>query len=182
MATRLERLLLWTQDRSIAENTHLVLSLLTAGAAFNALASLPYALQLASGWTRLSLVFNTVSTLVLAPLVYFMSLKYGGVGAAIVWVIINASYVLVGLYLMHQRLLLGELLRWYRVDVGQPLLAAAAVAGVWKWLMPFSETVWWSFPNMILVSAATFAAATIAAPEIRTLAIRWLIPKPGSVK
>src|SRR6266513_344891 len=177
-----ELLLLWTQDRSIAENTHLVLSLLTAGAAFNALASLPYALQLASGWTRLSLVFNTVSTLVLAPLVYFMSLKYGGVGAAIVWVIINASYVLVGLYLMHRRLLLGELLRWYRVDVGQPLLAAAAVAGVWKWLMPFSETVWWSFPNMILVSAATFAAATIAAPEIRTLAIRWLIPKPGSVK
>ena len=43
-----ELLFLWTQDRSIAENSYLVLGLLTAGTAFNALASLPYALQLAS--------------------------------------------------------------------------------------------------------------------------------------
>jgi len=177
-----ELLLLWTQDRLIAENSYLVLSLLTAGAALNALAGLPYALQLASGWTQLSLIFNTVSTLLLAPLIYFMSVKYGGVGAAIVWVISNALYVLVGLYLMHRRLLRGELLRWYRLDIGQPLLAAVAVAGVWKWLMPFSETVWSSLPNLILVSAATFAAAIVAAPEIRTLALRWLTPIPRSMK
>jgi len=177
-----ELLLLWTQDRSIAENTRVVLSLLAAGAALNALASLPYALQLASGWTQLSLIFNTVSILLLAPFIYLMSLKYGGVGAAIVWVIVNASYVLVGLYLMHRRLLRGELLRWYRLDIGQPLLAAAAVAGVWKWLMPFSETVWWGLLSLFLVSATTFTAAIVAAPEIRTLAIRWLVPTPGSVK
>jgi len=177
-----ELLLLWTQDRSIAENTHLVLSLLAAGAALNALASLPYALQLASGWTQLSLVVNTVSILLLAPLVYFLSVKYGGAGAAIVWVIVNAFYVLVGLYLMHRRLLRGELLRWYRVDIGQPLLAAAAVAGVWKWSMAFPETAWSSLLSLILVAATTLAAAIAAAPEIRTSAIRWLIPTPGSVK
>src|SRR6185503_4106493 len=79
-----ELLLLWTQDRSIAENSYLVLSLLTMGTALNALASLPYALQLASGWTRLSLVVNTTATLLQAPLIYIMSVKYGGVGAAIV--------------------------------------------------------------------------------------------------
>jgi len=169
-----ELLLLWTRDRSIAENAHLVLSLLTAGAVLNALASLPYSLQIASGWTQLSLIVNTVSVVLLAPLIYFMSVKYGGVGAAIVWVIFNAFYVLVGLYLMHRRLLRGELLRWYRVDVGQPLLAAAAVAGVWKWLMPFSDTVWSSLLSLTLVSAATLAAAIVAAPEIRTLAMRWL--------
>jgi len=177
-----EFLLLWTQDRSIAENTHLVLGLLTAGAALNALAGLPYALQLASGWTQLSLVVNTASTLLLAPLIYFMSVKYGGVGAAIAWVILNALYVLVGLYLMHRRLLRGELVRWYRMDIGQPLLAAAAVAGAWKWLMPSSETVWSSLSNLILIWAATLAAAIIAAPEIRTLATRWLLPTPRSVK
>jgi len=177
-----EFLLLWTRDRSIAENSYLVLSLLTAGTALNALASLPYALQLAFGWIRLSLIVNTAATLLQAPLIYFMSVKYGGVGAAIVWVIFNALYILVGLSLMHRRLLRGELLRWYHLDIGQPLLAAAAVGGVWKWLMPFSETVWSSLSNLFLVSAATLAAAIMAAPDIRTLAIRWLTPTPRSVK
>jgi O-antigen/teichoic acid export membrane protein len=177
-----EFLLLWTRDRQIAENSYLVLSLLTAGTALNALASMPHVLQLAWGWTRLSLIANTSATLLLAPLIYLMSVKYGGVGAAIVWVIFNALYILVVLYLMHRRLLQGELWRWYHLDIGRPLLAAAAVGGIGKWLIPFSETVWSSLANLILVSAATFAAATIAAPEIRTLAIRWLTPTPRSVK
>lgn len=171
-----ELLFLWTQDRSIAENSYLVLGLLTAGTAFNALASLPYALQLASGWTRLTLIVNTAATLLQAPLIYIMSVKYGGVGAAIVWVIFNALYIFVGLSLMHRRLLRGELLRWYHLDIGQPLLAAVAVGSVWKWLIPFSETVWLSLLNLTLVSVATLAAAIIAAPEIRTLAVQWLTP------
>lgn len=177
-----EVLMLWTQDPLIAENSHLVLSLLTAGTALNALASMPHVLQLAFGWTRLSLIANGAATLLLAPLIYFMSMKYGGVGAAIVWVIFNALYILVVLYLMHRRLLRGELLRWYRSDIGLPLLAAAAVGGVGKWLIPFSETVSSSIANLMLVSVATLAAAVIAAPEIRNLAIRWLTPTPRSVK
>jgi O-antigen/teichoic acid export membrane protein len=173
---------LWTQDRSIAENSYLVLSLLTAGSALNALASMPHVLQLAWGWTRLSLIANTAAALLLAPFIYLMSVKYGGVGAAIVWVIFNALYLVVVQHFMHRRLLRGELMRWYRLDVGQPLLAAAALAGLWKWLIPFSETVWSGLANLILVSVATLAAAVIAAPEIRTLAIGWLTPTPRSVK
>jgi O-antigen/teichoic acid export membrane protein len=171
-----ELLLVWTQDRSIAENSHLMLSLLTVGTALNGMASPPYALQLASGWTRLSLIFNTAATLLQAPLIYIMSVKYGGVGAAMVWVIFNALYILVALYLMHRRLLRGELLRWYHLDIGRPLVAAAAVGSVWKWLVPFPDAVWLSLLNLILVSVATLGAAVIAAPEIRTLATRWLTP------
>jgi O-antigen/teichoic acid export membrane protein len=177
-----EILLLWTRDRAIAENSHLVLSLLTAGTALNALASMPHVLQLAWGWTRLSLIANTAAVLLLAPLVYLMSVKYGGVGAAIVWVVFNALYIVAVLYLMHRRLLRGELMRWYRFDIGQPFLAAAALGGVWKWLIPFSETVWLGLANLILVSVATLAAAIIAAPETRRLALGWLTPTPRLVK
>jgi O-antigen/teichoic acid export membrane protein len=174
-------LLLWTQDRSIAEHSYLVLSLLTAGSALNALASMPHVLQLAWGWTRLSLIANTAATLLLAPFIYLMSVKYGGVGAAIVWVIFNALYLVVVQHFMHRRLLRGELTRWY-LDIGRPLLAAATLGGLWKWLIPFSETVWSSLANLILVSVSTLAAAVIAAPEIRSLAIGWLTPTPHSVK
>jgi O-antigen/teichoic acid export membrane protein len=175
-------LLLWTQDRSIAENSYLVLSLLTAGSALNALSSMPHVLQLAWGWTRLSLIANTAATLLLAPLIYLMSVKYGGVGAAIVWVIFNALYLVVVQDFMHRRLLQGELMRWYLLDVGRPLLAAAALAGLCKWLIPFSQTAWSSLANLVLISVATLAAAMVAAPEIRTLALGWLTPTPPSVK
>jgi O-antigen/teichoic acid export membrane protein len=169
-------LLTWTQDRSIAENGHLMLSLLTVGTALNGIASLPYALQLAYGWTRLSLVVNTAATLLLAPLIYFMSIRYGGVGAAIVWVILNSLYILVVLYLMHRRLLQGELGRWYHRDVGQPLFAVATIGAFWNWLMPAFESEWLSVLNVALALIAMFAAAIIAASEIRPLTIRWLAP------
>ena len=169
-----ELLLLWTQDPSIAAQSHLVLSLLTIGSALNALASLPYAVQVASRWTMLSLTFNTGATLLQAPLIYIMSMKYGALGAATVWIVFNALYILIGLYFMHRRLLRGELSRWYLVDVGQPLLAAAAVGCAWKWLLPAPDAGWLTLLDLVLVSAATLVVAIIAAPEIRALAVRWL--------
>ena len=169
-------LLVWTQNRSIAENSHLILSLLTVGTALNGVASLPYALQLAYGWTQLSLVVNTTATLLLAPLIYFMSIRYGGVGAATVWVILNSLYILVVLYLMHRRLLQGELGRWYHRDVGQPLIAVATIGALWNWFMPTFESEWLRVLNMALALIVMFAAAIIAAPEIRSLNMRWLAP------
>jgi len=169
-----ELLLVWTQDRSIAENGHLVLSLLTVGTALNAVASLPHVLQLAYGWTRLALVGNTAATLLLAPLIYFMSIKYGGVGAAIVWVILNALYIGVVVTFMHRRLLPSELWRWYRYDIGQPLFATATIGSLWNLLIPTSESGWLTVPELMLASIAMFAAAVVAAPEIRSLTIRWL--------
>jgi O-antigen/teichoic acid export membrane protein len=169
-----ELLLVWTQDRSIAENGHLVLSLLTVGTALNAVASLPHVLQLAYGWTRLALVGNTAATLLLAPLIYFMSIKYGGVGAAIVWVVLNALYIGVVVTFMHRRLLPGELWRWYRYDIGQPLFATATIGSLWNLLIPTSESGWLTVPELMLASIAMFAAAVVAAPEIRSLTIRWL--------
>jgi hypothetical protein len=43
-----------------------------------------------------------VATLLQAPLIYIMSVKYGGVGAAIVGTVFYALYIFVGLPLMHR--------------------------------------------------------------------------------
>jgi O-antigen/teichoic acid export membrane protein len=169
-----ELLLVWTQDRSIAENGHLVLSLLAVGTALNAVASLPHVLQLAYGWTRLALVGNTAATLLLGPLIYFMSIKYGGVGAAIVWVTLNALYIGGVVTFMHRRLLRGELWRWYRYDIGPPLFATAAIGSLWNLLIPTPESGWLAVPELMLALIAMFAAAVVAAPEIRSLTTRWL--------
>jgi len=53
-----EILLLWTGDPITVANTHLVVSILIVGTALNGLMNLPYALQLAYGWTTLAFLYK----------------------------------------------------------------------------------------------------------------------------
>ena len=172
-----EFLQLWTQNRSIAENSYLMLSLLVIGNALNGLMNLPLALQLAHGWTRLVFLANTVAVLVLAPLIYFMSLRYGGVGAAWVWLILNCGYVVFLLQMMHRKLLHGHLREWFVVDVGAPLAASLAVAGLWKQAVVLPGP-WWMLFNLVTVSLLTTLAAAFAAPQIRALIVQRVLSKP----
>ncbi len=122
-----ELLRIWTRDAVTVAHTHRLVSLLIAGSALNALVNLPYALQLAHGWTTLALWQNVVAVVLLVPLLIGASLRYGGTGAAVVWIVLNGGYVLFGVPVMHTRLLPGEQWRWYGQDVAMPLAAALAV-------------------------------------------------------
>ena len=50
------------------------------------------------------------------------------IGAASIWVILNAGYVLIGIRFMHSRLLKNELFRWYCEDIARPLVGALFLA------------------------------------------------------
>lgn len=177
-----EFLLLWTQDDSIARNSHVVLGLLMTGTALNAMVNLPYMMQLAAGWTRLMLQVNILAALLLGPLIYLMSLRYGAEGAAAVWVVLNLGYLVVVEGLMHRRLLRGELWQWWTSDVGRPLAATLAVAGAWKWLIPFPDSIALQFLNLLLVWLAAAAAATTAAPHIQTRVTQWFLTTSACVR
>jgi O-antigen/teichoic acid export membrane protein len=70
--------------------------------------AMPYALQLANGWTKLAFYQNLVSIIVLVPGIILLTERYGMVGAAIIWVLLNSGYVFITVQLMHRRLLRGE--------------------------------------------------------------------------
>lgn len=169
-----EVLLLWTQNPEVAGNAHLILALLAAGTALNALASPPHMLQLASGWTRLAVVYSATATLLAAPLIYFLALHYGGPGAAIAWLLLNTANVCVNAVGTHRRLLKGELAAWLRMDVALPLLAAVAAGSAWKWLLPPPPALPWSLLHLTLASLTIFAIAAVATAEVRRLAARSL--------
>ncbi len=122
-----ELLLLWTRNSVTADNAHVLVSILVLGTVCNGLMNIPYALQLAYGWTQFAFIVNIVSVLILVPLMILLAQQYGAVGAASVWLMLNASYVFISLPLMHRRLLPTEKWRWYFEDVGRPLFAAATV-------------------------------------------------------
>jgi O-antigen/teichoic acid export membrane protein len=131
-----EILFLWTGSAVIAAKSHVILSLLVVGNALNGLMNMPYAMQLAHGWTNLSLYSNLVAICICTPMLYFLSVRVGAVGGAMVWVMLMVGSMLTGLMLTHRRFGLGSAWRWYIADVGYPAGAAFLVVGVAKVLMP----------------------------------------------
>ena len=143
-------------------NTHWLVTVLVIGNALHAMMYLPYALQLAHGWTTLALVTNFVSVVVLMPSVLFTATYWGAMGAAGVWVVLTSGYVFVQVPLMHRRLLRGELSAWYINDVGKPL-GACAVTAVMGWcLMPRALGRLPSFLALCSISAAALLAAALS--------------------
>ncbi len=126
-----EVLLLWTQNPVVAENTHLVLSIVVIGTMLNGLMNIPYALQLAHGWTALAFCGNVLAIIFLVPMVIVMAKTFGPAGAASVWAILNAGYVLISVQIMHRRLLKREMRAWYIRDIGLPcILVVGAVLSI----------------------------------------------------
>ena len=165
-----EILLLWTQSSLTAEHTHVLVSILVMSIAINGLVNIPYALQLAFGWTRLAFLVNVVYVLLMVPLMIVLTKWYGAVGAASVSVILNAGYIFISLPIMHRRLLTTEKWRWYLKDVGRPLLAAVVVSIIGRCIIRSDWSQLLLIVSLGLVSGGTLLASACAANQLDIVA------------
>jgi len=169
-----ELLFVWTGDPVKAEKAHLVLSLLLAGNALNGLVNLPYALQLAHGCTSIALVMNLAAMVLMIPLIVGMTMAFGPVGAAGVWVTLNVFYVLVGVGITHRRFLPGQSARWYVHGVLVPLAASAGVTLAARGIVPADLGRWAMLGCLAAVGLVCLSATTLAAPEVRRTLLLYL--------
>jgi len=158
---------LWTRDVATADQAHRLVSLLAIGTALNGIAQVPYALQLALGWTKLAFVANSLSIMVLLPLLVFLVPRWGAFGAALVWIALNVGYVVFVVAWMHRKVLVGELRRWYISDVGLPAVAALAAATVTRALVGRSATDGDRLLSAVAAGSLAILAAGLAASEVR---------------
>jgi O-antigen/teichoic acid export membrane protein len=128
---------------------------------------IPGQAQLAHGWTRLTVSVNTVAVLVLVPMILWVVPRHGAIGAAWIWVALNAGYCLVAVQLMYRRILRQEKWRWYQQDVLAPLLSAGLVVFVIKQLWPSQEMLMAQLLAISIAATASLAASAIAARDIR---------------
>jgi O-antigen/teichoic acid export membrane protein len=174
-----EILFLWTRSSVTADNAHLLVSILVMGTAFNGLMNIPYSLQLAHGWTRLAFLVNIAAVLSLTPLMILLAQRFGAIGAAYIWAIMNFGFILVTISIMHRRLLPAEKWRWYFVDVGRPFAAALLVAGAFRMLLPLPADDFALGFCIAIISAATLGATAAVTPVTRkwihTQALTWKI-------
>ncbi|HEX8254933.1 MAG TPA: oligosaccharide flippase family protein [Thermoanaerobaculia bacterium] len=162
-----EVLLLWTGDAVVAASASRVAAILVAGTALNGVAGVAVHLALAAGWLRLTMLINPVSAVVLVPASIFLSSRYGAVGAASVWLALNAGYVLIFVPIMHRRLLPGEKWRWYTRDVLLPLSGAASCAALFRAAMPHFARNWSLAAYIATAGLCTLTVAALLADQVR---------------
>lgn len=129
-----ELLAAWTGSPGIAAQTSLMFRMFLLGLAFGAIAEVPYVLQLAHGWTTLGIAVRGAATALIVPLLIVSIDHFGAQGASYVWVFNNAL-LLVGVVVMHQKILRGQLLRWWTRDVVIPAVASIASVNLVKLLL-----------------------------------------------
>jgi len=166
--------LIWTGSLEAALNVAPVLSVMIMGTALNGLMFIPYALQLAHGWTALALRLSFVFVLLAVPSIIVMSTRFGARGAALVWAVQNLIYVIAGVPLTHRRVLVGEAREWLIKDFAYPLCAVLVVAVGLRlaWFQPLSPAA--SALRMAVTLAASACAAALAASKVRQFAFRLL--------
>ena len=163
-----EVILLWTQNPTTAERTHLLASILICGTALNGLMNPPYALQLAFGWTRLSVLKNIIAVILLVPLIIFMTMRYGATGAASVWLLLNIGYVFFEIPIMHSRLLRKEKWRWYWQDVTVPFIAGLSIAGLGRLFFNGATSQLMILLYLMIISVLTLGITLISVPIMRS--------------
>jgi O-antigen/teichoic acid export membrane protein len=169
-------MLIWTRNSTTAAVAAPLLSVLIVGHALNGLMSLPYALQLAHGWTSLALRLNVALAAVLVPALLVAVGQFGVIGAAGVWLAINVVYVAIGIPIVHARLLGGRGGRWF-LDVTRATLAALVVAGLWRLLPGDSLPVLGQAAIVAGAACTATAAAAIASPDVRHMLWSWLLAR-----
>lgn len=154
----------WSGNVDLARSAGPILSALALGTFLNGLMYVPYQLQLAHGWTSFALKTNIVAVSLLIPTIFWVVPQYGALGAAWVWIALNAGYVLVGIQLMHRRLVPSEKWRWYVRDVGLPVLGAASTLLLLSRFKPDTlgdRLAWLGFLTIGLIAALAVSVLTI---------------------
>ncbi len=165
---------LWTQDRNLAAQVAPVMTILVLGNLLNSIMHVPYNMQLAYGWTSLTVKVNSFACTVFIPLILILVPLYGSKGAAWIWVFLNIGYCVIAVHFMYQRIMPSEKARWYLRDVLAPLGTAALALSAVKILIPAPSNVYLQIATLILAAAIALISSGIAANHVRYFALHQL--------
>jgi O-antigen/teichoic acid export membrane protein len=160
-------ILAWTGSAITAQRAGLVASLLLVGQLMQAITVVPYYLALAHGDIRLNLQIGISSVVLITPLLIYLIMKYGVVGAGVSWLVMNLCTLPPYMYFLHRRFVPGELRRWCLRGVGRPLLAALPCVLLCRWLVPQTSSRLLTFCLIGLVWGVSAAASALTIPDLR---------------
>jgi O-antigen/teichoic acid export membrane protein len=170
----------WSGNQGLAEKTGPILSVLVIGNLLSAVMVIPFMLQLAYGWVSFAIKFNLVAVLLLIPAILFVVPRFGALGAAWVWVILNMSYILIGIQLMHRRFIAREKWTWYINDISYPTIGALVTCLLASIFSPTGYESRWSWAVFLIISSLlALSVAAMSADLMRKRVLFHILKKNG---
>ena len=139
------------------KSTIQVFRLLIIAISCSGLGWLPAAFQQSHGWTSLHVKMIFGSIIIGLPLIVFAIKTFGVVGGTVIWLIHGISEITLGLWLMHKKLLIGELFIWFKKVIIHPIVIALPITYLSAILKPanvsaFESFTWIIFTIIILLA------------------------------
>lgn len=165
---------LWTGDAELADQVVSLTALLGLGMTLHTLTTLAYSAQLAYGWTSLTVSANAILSLVLASSILQLVPRFGAIAAAAVWASLNAVHLIGSVWVMHRRIMKGEMRSWFVKDVLPPIAAVLAVSLLVRLAAPETNTRLGGLVWLTCVYLAMLLAAAFVAPVTRGLILELI--------
>jgi O-antigen/teichoic acid export membrane protein len=169
-----EIIYLWTNDNTLSENISPVLTVWLIGTGLNGLMHIPYAAQLAHGWSRLAMGANAIAAAIMIPAILYWVPKYGPIAAAWIWVGVNFLFLLAVIPVMHLRILRHQEKRWYINAVVNPAFSGLTavlliqVAGTGFYPENRLIQIFYLLLVMLLLAAVMLTSTQIGREFLRT--------------
>lgn len=160
----------WTGRPEAAHFAAPIAAMIAAGTALNGLMHLPFALQIAYGWTSIGLTINLLFIAIMLPALIFAVEQSGALGAATVWLGLNALYMLLGVPLTHQKILRGETFLWFVRGALLPIAIASLIVLVAS-TAPYRE---YNSVQLVAFCLFTILAGVLTASLCSAETRRWL--------
>jgi O-antigen/teichoic acid export membrane protein len=124
---------LWLGDARVAADVAPLAAWLAIGSALNGIMYFPYSLQLAAGKPKLAFLLACALLVFIIPTVLVLALRFGALGGALGWALLNALYVLAGTWLTGRNVMPFAGWPWLTRNIGIPLAATLmpALLGAW---------------------------------------------------
>jgi O-antigen/teichoic acid export membrane protein len=161
-------LFLWTQNATIAQKAHWLLTFTMLGNLLNCLLFIPNVLQFSHGWTRLALLQNTVVLIALFPLQVILTTHFGPIGPPVLWFAVNVVWLITSIHLMHRRILKNEEKHWYIEDVGPQFLAVLTIVALSYFALSGFTSRWAQLISVCLVFCLSVITAAATSPFLRS--------------
>lgn len=163
----------WTNDLNLATNAAPILRLYALGNALLALSSFQYYLQYTKGNLRYHLIGNITLILILVPTVIWAANNYGGIGAARVWFVTQAIYLLFWVSYVHIKIEPGINLRWFKSFLPSLVLVYTfiSISSIW---LSLEDSRWLTIFKISFLSLLSLLISALSSPKIYKKLIRML--------
>ena len=119
---------IWTGNVDLAEKASVFLPILSFSFSMLALATIPYDIAIANGYTKLNNVLGLLSLFITLPGYWIATKLYGGIGAAYVFALVQTIITLIYLYCINKKFLSLSLYELFVKSLLLPLVVCSTIA------------------------------------------------------